>query len=368
MKQRGSYGLCNPYGSCSSCNPGNPGNPGNSYNSYNSYNNNYNNSSSHGSTTDKSWSMKQDKDKTDKTIICANCGGAGHIYRVCNYPICSFGIICCRVTFDTSRNMLVPEYLMVQRKDSLCYVEFIRAKWNPQNRLYIMKLFSSMTPVERERIRSAASFDVLWYGFWHNDACKSFMKEYNQAKAQFDLLKKGFPMRLALSCERSASGGEVITFSLDYVLKNTVAEHAESEWGWPKGRRNINESDLKCALREFSEESGMAARDVSVLTYLKPFEEVFNGCNQVRYRHVYYVAVQAGASISANGATGSIGTANATLTAMQAQEIRQVAWCSYDDVMKNTREINVERRELFKRVHQLVQSNLFNIMLIAGKQ
>lgn len=285
--------------------------------------------------------------------MCANCGGIGHIYRMCNYPICSFGIICCRVTFDTVRNMLVPEYLMVQRKDSLCYVEFIRAKWNPHNRQYIMKLFASMTPEERSRIADAADFDVLWHGFWHNDTCKSYMKEYNQARSQFDLLKNGFSLRCAKT-------SDVITFSLDYVLQNTVAEYDAAEWGWPKGRRNINESDLKCALREFSEESGLNPRDVSVLTHLKPFEEVFNGCNHVRYRHVYYVAVQAGFVKNRE--------LSATQKSVQAQEIGQVAWCTYETAMKNIRAHNVERRELFRRVHQLVKENLFNMMIACNKK
>lgn len=286
-------------------------------------------------------------------IMCANCGGVGHIYRVCNYPICSFGVICCRVTFDTQRNTLAPEYLMVQRKDSLCYVEFIRAKWKPQNRKYVMKLFSSMTPTERNRIATAVDFDTLWYGFWHNDSCRSYMKDYQQACEQFNLLKKGFSMRCAET-------NDVITFSLDYVLNATTAEYHEAEWGWPKGRRNINESDMRCALREFSEESGVSPGDISVLTYLKPFEEVFIGCNHVRYRHVYYVAVQSGHAKDHDLTVNQ--------RSMQAQEIGQVAWCNYDTVLSNIRVFNVERRELFKRVHQLVKSNLFNIMLIAGKK
>jgi predicted NUDIX family NTP pyrophosphohydrolase len=34
-------------------------------------------------------------------------------------------------------------------------------------------------------------------------------------------------------------------------LKN---DYEEPEWGFPKGRRNPNEKNLKCALREFYEE------------------------------------------------------------------------------------------------------------------
>ena len=285
--------------------------------------------------------------------MCANCGGLGHIYRVCNHPISSFGIVCFRLVLDAARSAIVPQYLMVQRQDSLCYVEFIRAKWNPQNRKYLLKLFASMTPSERERLAAAQDFDEQWSACGHNDSGRSYMKEYTKSRDQFKALRTGFPMRLA--------SGEVIVFSLAYLLENTTAEHAEPEWGWPKGRRNINESDLRCALREFTEETGITAREVSVLTSAKPFEEVFNGCNGVRYRHVYYVT----ALINGAEAQGphsqlahKLSDAPEALPppAHSKQEIRNVAWCSHDDVLANIREHNVERKELFKRIHALVKT------------
>ena len=33
------------------------------------------------------------------------------------------------------------------------------------------------------------------------------------------------------------------------------------EWGFPKGRRNLKERDRECAVREFSEETGLTAED-----------------------------------------------------------------------------------------------------------
>jgi ADP-ribose pyrophosphatase YjhB (NUDIX family) len=291
--------------------------------------------------TDKRITMNND-------ILCANCGCIGHIYKACNSPVCSFGIICFRITYDVATSSLVPQYVMVQRKDSLCYVEFIRAKYVPQNRKYVTKLFASMTPDERSRIRNAKDFDELWFNFWHIDACKSYMKEYQQAKHQYNMLKKGFSMRCA-------DMGDVIQFSLDYVLDNTKAEYPETEWGWPKGRRNINEPDLKCALREFSEETGMDTTDVSVLTNMKPFEEVFTGCNNVRYRHVYYLALQT-TQVTPEMTNKQI--------AIQAQEIRKVKWCDYDTVLSNIRTHNVERRELFKRTHRMVTNNFLNNIIV----
>jgi hypothetical protein len=69
------------------------------------------------------------------TILCANCGGVGHIYKSCNHPVISYGVICYQMFYDLDTNSIYPKYLMVQRKDSLNYVEFIRGKYDVQNRL-----------------------------------------------------------------------------------------------------------------------------------------------------------------------------------------------------------------------------------------
>ena len=208
-------------------------------------------------------------------ISCANCGGVGHMYRICNQPVSSFGIVCYRKCADAI------EYLMVQRKDSLSFVEFIRGKYNVQNRGYILRLLSNMTTSERKRLASS-EFDGLWHGFWQSDHNRSFMKEYELSKGRFEMLRTGYYLR--------PPSGKQIFFSMEVALRDTHAEHDDTEFGFPKGRRNINESDLQCAMREFSEETGVAAADLQLLPAAGSVEEVFVGSNNVRYRHVYFVA------------------------------------------------------------------------------
>ena len=289
-------------------------------------------------------------------IHCANCGGEGHVYRICNYPISSFGVICYRAVHGKGK-AAQPEYLLVQRNDSLCYVEFIRGKYVLQNRGYIMKLLSNMTADERSRIESSG-FDELWQGFWQSDTTRTFMKEYEQSKARFTALSDGYLLRTAAASTAAASPIDnepktmptnVVFFSLGIALAGTVAKHAETEWGFPKGRRNINESDLRCACREFKEETGFDVSGIHVLSHVKPFEEIFSGSNRVRYRHVYYLAQLK----PRHDSTPPV------LDMMQQREIRTAGWFDFDGVMARIRDENVERREMFKRVHQWVCNEAF---------
>lgn len=227
---------------------------------------------------------------------------------------------------------------MVQRKDSLAYVEFIRGKYNVQVRPYLLRLLSNMTRTERERIRTS-EFDQLWHGFWQSDNLRSFMKEYDQSKHRFETLKRGYGTHAPEP------------FSLEIALDQTSAEHDETEFGFPKGRRNVNESDLQCALREFSEESGISTADIRLCSGCHHHEEIFTGSNNVLYRHVYYVAELRQGS----RAMQDVGVKPSTHP-VQMREVRAVGWFDSTGVLSKIRAHNVERRELFERVHRLLAS------------
>lgn len=273
----------------------------------------------------------------NKPIIkCANCGGFGHIYRNCNHPIISYGIICYQLYYDSSTNSIYPKYLMVQRKDSLAYVEFIRGKYEIENKSYIMKLFTNMVTEERERIRNN-TFDALWKEMWcktTDETNKNFTKEYNEANAKFNILKNGYLVK---------SGDSVLQISIDYVLSNTTATYNETEWGFPKGRRNINEDDISCAFREFREETGINSKAIKLVD-IKPLEEIFSGSNKVRYKHVYYVARYSNSEMFSSFNN----------VKHQCREIKKSAWCTFQEVQERIRDYNVERKELIGRLNRLI--------------
>ena len=276
-------------------------------------------------------------------IFCANCGAPNHIYKNCHHPITSFGIVCVRfVRCENDTGCMRPQYLMVQRKDSLSYGTFLRGKFRIESKAYIFELFQNMTENERNNI-ATMSFEELWKALWQITECNSYMREYEDAKIKFDLLRTGYTIK-------TDNEGDLF-FNIDYVLANTKSLYNETEWGFPKGRRNINEDDFPCALREFTEETSIPSEEISVL-FPNRYEEVFIGGNRLRYRHVYYVCLLTGDKYRN---CKSI----APHTPLQMREINNVEWFSYDEVQAHIRPFNVERKEIFRRIHD----NLFRYAL-----
>lgn len=276
--------------------------------------------------------------KSSHKYTCANCGAMGHMYKSCNHPITSYGIICYRLNYDISTHSIYPEYLMVQRKDSLSYVEFIRGKYNLENRTYLMKLFSNMTEKERSRLM-VQSFDILWKRLWQIENTITFQKEYTDAKKKYMLLSKGYIIR----CTNSNID---YLCNIKYLINNTKPNIKETEWGFPKGRRNINEKDITCAIREFVEEAGIDSKTININIDQKPYEEIFNGSNKIRYRHIYYIASMP--------CVNNIDLKPKKSNKIQSLEINDVKWFKYQEAQDKILIQNTERKELLKRINHII--------------
>ena len=96
---------------------------------------------------------------------CNNCGNFGHLYKDCRHPILSYGIILYNKE-KTEREEIIYRIIMVERKDSLSYIEFLRGKYKtPLNYEYIQLLISRMTKEETKKLLSF-DFDTLWEKLW----------------------------------------------------------------------------------------------------------------------------------------------------------------------------------------------------------
>lgn len=271
-----------------------------------------------------------------KSHQCLNCGGHGHLARTCNHPVTSFGIICYIKDGDKIK------YLMIQRKDSCCYIEFLRGKYKFDNINYLLKLFRNITPEEKKNI-STLEFDVLWRKLWKDYDIKKFKREYTQSKNKFTKLKNGFL-------------NDNSFINLDYLVSNSINNknnYDDTEFEFPKGRRNLNENNIKCAIREFEEESGLSKNKIELIN-TKSYEEIYIAVNNVRYRHIYYIA-----KCMNNNLFNELNKLYNPLNKIQIKEVKDVKWLSSENVIKNIRDIYIERIELFKRIDKIVKKHEF---------
>jgi len=82
-----------------------------------------------------------------KKVYCCNCGKLGHILKTCLEPIISLGIILCNRD-DTGK----IRFLMIRRKFSLGFMDFIMGKYNIHNLEYLHRIFNEMTIEEKVKI------------------------------------------------------------------------------------------------------------------------------------------------------------------------------------------------------------------------
>lgn len=125
----------------------------------------------------------------------------------------------------------------------------------------------------------------------------------------------------------------------------------EPEWGFPKGRKNAKEEAVKCALREFSEETGVPAgsfrRDLSSSSFAKPihvFHEVFMGSNFRIYQHQYYLLPLFGV--------------DRRQSIRDSSEISQVSWMNVAELRQKERPYYQQRFFLLHEVESFIRTYL----------
>ena len=208
-------------------------------------------------------------DKAFRKDYCNNCGNYGHLYKNCRHPILSYGIL-----LYNSDSKIV----MIERKDSLSYIEFMRGKYSSIYDIeYIKLLFSRFSNDELEKIKKY-DFDSLWSKLWiHTETINQrIKKEYKKSKSNFLKLKEGYILDGAM-------------VNINILIDGVDKTYSMNEWEIPKGRRRIYENNRECAIREFREETNITNSKYSLYDNTIPLTEEYTGINGVRYKHVYYI-------------------------------------------------------------------------------
>ena len=180
-----------------------------------------------------------------KFQFCNNCGKSGHPYHRCKKPITSVGIIAFRIKDD------VRQYLMICRRNSLGYVDFMRGKYPLSNKIYLTNIIYEMTDIEKESLLKN-DFPTLWGNLWGDFIGCQYRGEEKISQDKFTRIKYGI--------------NDII---LEQLIKESKSSWKEPEWGFPKGRRDYQETDLSCALREFQEETGYSKKQLNIIIYIK---------------------------------------------------------------------------------------------------
>ena len=113
------------------------------------------------------------------------------------------------------------------------------------------------------------------------------------------------------------------------------------EWGFPKGRRNNQETDITCGLREWEEETGYCSKNISIIKNLLPFEEIFMGSNFKTYKHKYFLAY-----INENKIPLE--------KEYQKSEVSDMKWMTLDEAQNSIRHYNLEKKDILNKVKKIL--------------
>ena len=264
--------------------------------------------------------------------FCNNCGKIGHSYSQCKMPITSIGVI----AFRYYNNNL--EYLMIRRKETLGFIDFMRGKYSIHNKEYIINMLNQMTKEEKDFLL-IKEFDELWKNIWCD------MKTNNQYKTEENISRDKF---------NSIING--ILYNNEYfTLKDLIEESNvnkiwnEPEWGFPKGRRNTFEKDYDCAIREFCEETGYEKNKIYNIQNIMLVYEIFMGSNYKSYKHKYFIMYM-----------NNENTLN--IDNFQKTEVSKMGWFNIDECVNLIRPYNLEKIKIIKNINECINnSTIYNL-------
>jgi 8-oxo-dGTP pyrophosphatase MutT (NUDIX family) len=275
-------------------------------------------------------------------VYCVNCGEKGHVVKDCDGPITSFGIIAFKITTNTLEDRfdknnalrdivnslprecsVLPKikFLMIQRKDTMGYIDFVRGKYPENNKDAKLKLLhiwlNEMTAKEKTTLLTK-SFDEIWDMLWVNHESKCYRNEYHLAKLKFERL------------------------DIKSLVAQSHTQFTFQEFSFPKGRRNMRESNIACAEREFYEETGYCKQHYDFIKNYPTIHEEFTGTNGVKYRHIYYLV-----KMHENIPPPRIDYSNI----VQTGEVQNIGWFSYEECMALIRPYDSAKKSAIKNVY-----------------
>jgi len=253
--------------------------------------------------------------------LCNNCGKGGHLFHQCKLPITSYGLI----IFRSSTKGL--QFLMIRRKDTFGYIDFIRGKYSLSNIQQIQNSINEMSVSEKRKILEEP-FETLWKNMWGETTCSQYRNEEISSFKKFKLITNGIIV-------------DDNKITLADLVNNSNTTWVETEWEFPKGRKNYQECDIDCAIREFEEETGYNRKNITIVENILPFEEMFIGSNHKSYKHKYFL--------------GAMNNYEDILHSYQETEVSKVEWKTLSQCLQDIRPYNLEKKRIIENIYKVLQ-------------
>jgi 8-oxo-dGTP pyrophosphatase MutT (NUDIX family) len=344
-----------------------------------------------------------------KKIICSNCGKPNHKSKQCIEPIVSYGLINIRIlggsqiNYDIIKHFNTQSYpyyyikskkytsvyccvmdnikiyedfcekydkynhipyqkeedlkkfwffkdkiqfMMISRHFSLGFIDFIKGNYEINDQESISRLFELMSQEEINFIKDNQYDDILYHLMNRNHEEKEIVlnriykgnygAEYLNSKNKFQML------------QNKPDHG------LLFYVENIKPKWKMVEWGFPKGRKDkYVEEDLKCACREFEEETGYHSDEYVILNKIAPIEEKLIGTNGVYYRHIYFISLNKSLIINE--------TEKPTNRNYDSYEVGDIQWFTYEEAINHIRPYHHDKKNILTKVYLFILNFLINL-------
>lgn len=254
-------------------------------------------------------------------MICNNCGIRGHISRDCHKPIRSYGVILI-VNIDTE-----PKVVYVNRKDSVCYTDLVRGRYDIKNVILVEKLLERITIEEFNKLK-CNDFEKIWKDLWLVDEIE-YNYEYKNCLQKYKKLL------------------EIID------IYNDCSRVNDTEWEIPKGKQNRNESYFVAATRELEEETNIHKNDYYIIENISPITETFVGEDNVKYQNIYYIGI----CNTIENLKINIKNKN------QITEIKEIGIFTESEALQKIRDYNISKKECINQIYNFINSYSKDLIL-----
>lgn len=208
----------------------------------------------------------------------------------------SFGTALCR--YNTEKNNVI-EIVLVKKRYTYYFFSFVMGHFNKKDTKYIKYLFNNMTFAEKIDIISM-QYSQMWYRIWLNnpEKCYNIIDVYRTHKFSTNPIENRYTnmeiYKLYSDCKAKFEKAFLMDIDKGKRLRTLIQNSSDAEilWEIPKGGKKVgftDETNIDCAIREFSEETSIRSDKYKIIYDIDPIV-ISHIDNDIIYKTYYYIA------------------------------------------------------------------------------